>query len=198
MNKIYLSQNHFMDWLQSPDQMLKRCNKNSSKLSEKAQKFCDFGTMIHHRVKLLYPDGIEPTDNRTIETYQSQSKALLKANIPLFEPQFQYDGLFARLDILLPTDGGTWELIEVKSAKNVHDDWVKYTAFLYYISINAGVNISKCSILHLKKYITADIPLNQIFDKTDITDRVINMQNEIVENIEQMREFVKNKESNNV
>jgi hypothetical protein len=193
----YLSQNHFTDWLESPEKMLKRCNKNNSQLTEASKKLCDFGNMIHNRAKLSYPNGIEPTDNRTIDTYQSQSLALLKAGIPVFEPQFQYDGLFARIDILSLTTDDTWELIEVKSAKNIHEDWIKYTAFLYYVCINAGIKISKCSIMHLQEYIYDNTPLDKTFDKTDITGKVINLQEEIVENIKQMRKLA-NKESHDV
>ena len=190
-NKPYLSQNHFADWMQSPKKMLKRCQGKPEELTEEQQKLCKFGHRIHTMAQLLYRDGIEPIDERTIETYQTQSMALLKARIPLFEPQFEYDGLFARIDIMLPVDNDSWELIEVKSAKKIHEDWIRYTAFLYYVCINVGIKVSKCSIMHLKGYIHDDVSIEETFDKTDITGMVLELQKEIKANIKQMRETFK-------
>ena len=191
INKPYLSQNHFLDWLNSPDQMLKRCRNNAIKLTKEQQAFCDFGHSIHAKAQLLYPDGIEPVDDRTFLTFKTQSLALLKARIPLFEPQFQYDGLAAKIDILVPIDDDSWELIEVKSAKKINKDWIAYTAFLYYVCINSGIKISKCSIMHLKGYINDSTPLDEIFDKTDITKQVKKLQGTIVDTICEMRKALK-------
>lgn len=193
-NQAYLSQNHFADWLQSPEKMMQRKRNELPELTEEEKKNCDFGHIIHTMAQLQYRDGIEPVDERTIETYQSQSRALLGARIPLFEAQFEYDGLFARIDIMLPEDDDSWELIEVKSAKEIHEDWVRYTAFLYYVCVNAGIKFSKCSIMHLKSYIDGHTPLEETFDKTEITSKVLMLQPEIEGNIKDMRENLKQRE----
>ena len=45
--------------------------------------------------------------------------------------------------------------------------------------------------MHLEGFIDKNTPLDKTFDKTNITCKVIDLQKEIVENIEQMREIVK-------
>ena len=187
--QIHLSQNHFADWMQSPDIMVKRCRRKTEELTDEQKKLCEFGHMIHSRAKLLYPEGIEPCDNRNFESRMMQSKALLKARIPLFESLFDFNGISAQTDILLPADNDSWELIEVKSNKTVHDTSIQYAAFQYYVCVKTGVKISKVSIMHLKSWVDKNTPLDQIFDKTDITDRVVELQDDTEKNIEKMKEI---------
>jgi len=178
--KICLSQNHFAEWLESPEKMAEWQKHKKRKLTEEEKRLCDFGHEIHSKAKLLYPEGIEPCDNRNFDSRLKQSEALLKAGIPLFEPLFAFDNLSVQVDILNPLEDGSLELLEVKSAKNISEEWIKYTAFQYYVCQKADIKISKVSMMHLKGYIDLqNTPLDEIFDKTDITDKVIELQGEI-------------------
>ena len=177
-NKKSLSQNHYLRWI----------TESKAEMTEEDKKNCEFGHSLHKKAHLLYPNSIEPCDNRSFDSRLEQSEALLKARLPLLEPLFLFDNLSVQVDILNPLSDGTWELIEVKGKKDLLDEWIKYTAFQYYVCINAGVKVSKVSILHLQRYVTENTPLEKIFDKTDITDKVMELQEEIKSEVNRMRE----------
>lgn len=195
-SKKAISQNHYMRFLESGKISGKDEEGNDRVLSATEQQNCEFGHALHKKAQFLYPGGIEPSEGLSFQERLIQSKALLKAEIPLFEPMFEYERASAQVDILVPLDGGGWELVEVKGAKNIVEDWVKYTAFEYFVCVKAGIKIEKVIMLHLKGYVndveTAQI--EEIFDKTDITAKVVSYQEEIEEEINVMREQALKKE----
>ena len=188
--KRSISQNHYMRFLESGKTFDETESGEEGGLSEEERRNCDFGHALHKKAHLLYPDGIELPEGLSFQERLIQSKALLKEEIPLFEPIFEHERISAQVDILAPIDDGSWELLEVKGAKVIPEIWVKYTAFEYFVCIGAGVEIEKVTMLHLKGYVSnvETAPIEEIFDKTDITAKVVEYQSEIEEEIKALRE----------
>lgn len=69
---------------------------------------------------------------------------LLPKRLPLFKVGIAYDGGFARLDILIPDENETWQIIEVKSCTSMKDVNVLDLAFQKYLCEGVGLKISKC------------------------------------------------------
>jgi predicted RNA-binding Zn-ribbon protein involved in translation (DUF1610 family) len=102
-----------------------------------------------------------------------------------------YDNLYARPDMLVPSGDDGWELIEVKSCMMVHESHVRYTGFIYYVCSNCGIRINRCHICHLRGWVEDTTPADRIFEKTDVTERVLLMQDQIRGEIASMRDIVR-------
>ncbi len=180
----FLSQNNFNDWLKNPD-LVWQWHHERDKMpmpSPELQKLFDFGHMMHKKAQELYPNGFEETRNLNYAEHLRNSKKLLERRIPLFELGFQDDNLYSRPDIMVPSGEESWDMIEVKAAPGVHENFVKQVAFMYHVIVRCGVKIKKCFLIHLKKgvYARPEMTPEAIFDKTDITGSVIELQEFIV------------------
>ena len=72
--------------------------------------------------KRLYPGGIEVAEG--IYGYSesiAETDKVISERLPLYEPAFEFNSGFARVDILNPVGEDSWEIIEVKSGTRVKD-----------------------------------------------------------------------------
>lgn len=191
-DKPYLSQNNFNDWMKNPA-LVRTWHHDRAKMPKpdpEVQKLFDFGHLMHKKAQELYPDGFEDTRKLRYNEHLENSLKLLEKRIPLFELGFQHDNLYARPDIMIPSGDDAWNMIEVKSTPKMFDNDVKYVAFLYYVIVKCGIKIDKCYLMLLKKgiYARPEMPAEAIFEKTDITSRIIELQEYIQYAIAEMRE----------
>ena len=68
----------------------------------------------------------------------------------LFEPAFLHNGLFCRVDILVPA-GEEWDIIEVKSTLDIQDIQLPDAAVQKYILEGAGLQVRNTCIMHLNR-----------------------------------------------
>lgn len=194
-DKPYLSQNNFNDWLKNPElvRTWHHDRKNMPKPTPAEQKLFDFGHMMHKKAQELYPDGFEDTRKLGYDEHLENSIKLFERRVPLFELGFQQDNIYARPDIMVPSGDAAWDIIEVKSESDINDDLVKYVAFLYYVIVKCGVKINKCYLMLRKKglYARPEMSAEDIFEKTDITEKIIELQDYIQDAILSMREASK-------
>lgn len=194
--KQFLSQNTFKYYLENPElaRMWHHDRQNMPKPSPEEQKNLDFGHYIGKKAKELYPDGFEETRNLDINEHLENSMRLIKEQrIPLFELGFELDGNYARPDIMLPSENDSWELIEVKGTSHVHENDVKYTAYMYYVITSLGIKISRSYLMLLSKWVDTktEIKAHEVLKKTDISEKVIGLQGYIKDAIASMREVAK-------
>ena len=194
--KPFLSQNTFKYYLENPElaRMWHHERHNMPKPSPEVQKFLDFGHQMHAKAHDLYPDGLEETRKLSYKEHLANSMILIRERrIPLFELGFEFDGNYARPDIMLPSENDSWELIEVKATSHVHDSDVKYTAYLYYVITNLGIKISRAYLMLLTKYVNteSEVKASDVLKKKDITSKVLELQGYIKDAIASMREIVK-------
>ncbi|MFA6294158.1 MAG: hypothetical protein WC637_20375 [Victivallales bacterium] len=187
----YLSQNNFNDWLKNPDlvRMWHHERDMMPKPSPELQKLFDFGHLMHEKAHGLYPSGFEETRKLSYKGHLENSIKLLQRRIPLFELGFQYDNLYSRPDIMIPAEEDSWDMIEVKAAPKVYEDFVKQVAFMYHVIVKCGVKINKCYLMHLKKgvYARPEMPAQDIFEKTDVTGKVLVSQEFIRNSVDSIR-----------
>lgn len=72
------------------------------------------GFQVGELAKILYPDGIEVTEDRQVDQICSTSELLLRDNVVIFEGTVQHGDWVARVDVIRKV-GKKVELIEVKS-----------------------------------------------------------------------------------
>jgi hypothetical protein len=129
--------------------------------------------MIGELAQQLYPASIK-LETENIGTNLKETTASLKLRKPLFEAGFSGNRLYCRVDILNPSAGEAWDIVEVKSTNDVKDEQLYDVAFQRHCCQLNGVKINRCHIMHLnREYVKkGDIDPNQLFITEDVTDRL--------------------------
>src|SRR5690606_7861928 len=78
------------------------------------------GIEVGRAAHRLFPDGLYLDDELDFERHLARSREALSQRRTLFEPAFATGDAYARADVLVPVEGGGWNLIEVKSTTKVH------------------------------------------------------------------------------
>ena len=137
------------------------------------QHVFDQGHMIGELAQQLYSGGIR-LEQENIGANLKETTASLKLRKPLFEAGFSGNRLYCRVDVLNPSGGEAWDIIEVKSTNDVKDEQLYDVAFQRHCSQLNGVKINRCHIMHLnREYIKqGDVDPRQLFVTEDVTDRL--------------------------
>ena len=137
------------------------------------QHVFDQGHMIGELAQQLYPGGIK-LEQENIGANLRETTASLKLHKPLFEAAFSGNRLYCRVDILNPSVGEAWDIVEVKSTNDIKDEQLYDVAFQRHCCQLNGVKINRCHIMHLnREYVKqGDIDPQQLFVTEDVTDRL--------------------------
>ncbi|MEA3229767.1 MAG: DUF2779 domain-containing protein [archaeon] len=197
MGKI-LTKSKYLSGLQCPKLLWITFNQKDliPQTDEATQFTFDQGHIIGELAKKRYPKGIDiQTDD--FKENLNLSKELLKKRVPLFEPAYLKDNIYARADILNPKEDNTWDIIEVKSATKVKDVNIHDVSFQKYCYEKAGLKINKCYLMHLNSsYKREDaIDPEHLFTKTDITDEVNRAITGIKERTDEMLRIIDHKKA---
>jgi hypothetical protein len=145
------------------------------------------GHMIGELAHRLYPGGIKlDTDN--IGENLTATRSSLKMRKPLFEAGFSGNRLYCRVDILNPSAGEAWDIVEVKSTNDVKDEQLYDVAFQRHCCQVAGLQINRCHIMHMnREYVKhGEIDPEQLFTIEDVTDRLAEFADGLEERIANM------------
>lgn len=104
--------------------------------------------------KIFDPDnrGVLIDRENDYQATFASTKHSMQSAIPIFEGGFSADGGSAFSDVLLPDyeDGVlAWQMIEVKGASKVKDEYLDDIAFQAFIARSAGVNLKSVSLAHV-------------------------------------------------
>ena len=137
------------------------------------QHVFDQGHIIGELAQQLYPAGVK-LETENIGANLRETTASLKLRKPLFEAGFSGNRLYCRVDILNPSAGESWDIVEVKSTNDVKDEQLYDVAFQRHCCQLNGVKINRCHIMHLnREYVKqGDIDPRQLFVTEDVTDRL--------------------------
>ncbi len=151
----------------------------------------DQGHLVGELAKKLFPEGINvPFDDFMGNIYRT--KQLLEERKPLFEPGFMAGGLYARLDILNPSTGHGWDIIEVKSTTSVKNEHIDDMAFQKICCEKQGLLIVRCFLAHINNQYVKDGELDpfHLFTVEDITDKVKSASTGINNRIVEMQKII--------
>jgi hypothetical protein len=151
------------------------------------QHIFDQGHMIGALAQQLYAGGIR-LEQENIGANLRETTASLKLRKPLFEAGFSGNRLYCRVDILNPSDGESWDIVEVKSTNDVKDEQLYDVAFQRHCCQLNGVKINRCHIMHLnREYVKQDdIDPRQLFVTEDVTDRLAEFSDGLETSIAEM------------
>ncbi|MBU0580785.1 MAG: DUF2779 domain-containing protein [Candidatus Margulisbacteria bacterium] len=164
-------------------------------MDEDTKATIEQGKLVGEYAKKLYPQGVNvPT--KTFMGRINNSKELVQKRVPLFEPGFMVEDCYAQADILLPVEENEWDIIEVKSATQVKDEYYDDVAFQKYVYEKAGLKIRNCFVLHINnQYMKiGELDLKELFIEEDITEQVVARQVDIPSNLIEFRKIIYTKQ----
>lgn len=113
----------------------------------------DDGHQVGDCAKRLFPDGVEIPLDQGLTHAIRETKRAIRERETLFEATFLHrseaGSTLARTDILVPVDGGAWDLVEVKGSTSVKEVYLQDVAFQRIVVEGAGLRVRSCRLLHL-------------------------------------------------
>lgn len=147
-----------------------------------AQNVFDTGTRVGQLAQELFPNGtVIPFDGTTFSEKIALTQSLIENGVEtIYEATFGYDGILVMVDILHKGSNG-WEIYEVKSSTEVKNVYLHDASVQYYVLNGAGLKIKSTNIIHINnKYIRGtDLEIEKLFTIVNITDEVIELQENI-------------------
>ena len=141
----------------------------------------------------LFPGGVEiPYDGLSHGEQISRTASAVAGKQPvIYEATFSHDGVFVKADLLRHVRGG-WELYEVKSSTGIKDVYYSDVAIQYYVLTGAGLNVRKAFVVYVNnQYVRkGEIDVNGLFTLEDITEKVVELQGSIPEELKNMRRML--------
>lgn len=151
----------------------------------------DAGHEIGKLAQQVFPNGKDATeafgDNWGLAI--KRTAEWLTAGIEtIYEASFSHSGGFAALDILHHSPTECWA-IEVKSSAELKDYYFTDAAFQYWVLDKCGVKPDRFFLMHLNKSYTKSGNINpdELFVLTDITDQILQLQEETGNNLERFQ-----------
>ncbi|MCV3356036.1 DUF2779 domain-containing protein [Campylobacter sp. RKI_CA19_01122] len=149
----------------------------------------------------LFPNGVKiEFEGGSFDEKYEQTKKLLENNQEvIYEATFCYDGILIMIDILQNTKDGLI-INEVKSSTSLKDVYIDDCALQYYVLSNLNYKIKQVNLIHLNnEYYRGDfLDINQLFKFNDITDKVIQNQEEVRKNLKYFEEILSKNEEPNI
>ena len=193
MNKIYLSKSGYCQCVQCKKILWLNKYKPDTAAGGDKEAIFETGRKVGELAKGLFGEYEDIPFDKNYSVMIDKTEELLqeKPNI-ITEASFSYNNNFCRVDILKNDVDGV-EIYEVKSSTKLKDIHLDDAAFQYFVLSNLGLNVKKVCIVHInsKTYIRGkDLDINQLFNIVDVTDIVLQKQDEVRNNIDAINEFM--------
>jgi len=156
------------------------------------QAIFDQGKRVGEVARKLYPFGIKMEREQMPEKMHASSMEALKMRRPLFEAGLIYGRTYALPDILVPVEGDSWDLVEVKSAAEVKEEHLIDAAFQKYVYTGAGLKIRRCYLMHINtEYVRhEEIEPKKLLTKKDITEAIEPYLSGIKDQVDSLLEII--------
>lgn len=190
-----LSKSKYCNGLQCPKLLWVHYN-DKERLPEwdaSAQARFDGGHRIGELAKSLFPGGIEiEFRSGAFPEMIEETRVALAQRKPIFEATFSCDNAYAQADVLVPVDGGAWDVVEVKSSTEVKDVYLNDLAFQVRLYEAAGLKINRCFIMHVNnQYVReGELDVEQLLIKEDVTEAVRALVHDVRPNMDRMLETI--------
>jgi len=164
-------------------------------LSDFEKNLLKSGQEVEEWGRKLFPNGILIESSKQ-EAVEDTKRLLKEGKKVIFQAAFEAEGLYVMVDILEWNDKNKyWIINEVKASttekneeKKKKDEYLFDAGFQYIVLKLAGCKIGKVNLLELNKEYVKKGEINpfQLFVKTDITEEVRNLEEEISRDIREM------------
>jgi len=168
----------------------------ASEITPAQQALFDMGHEVGRLATQRHPGGvlIEEDHFHHEEAVHSTLSAMRDPHVAaIYEAAFISDGVRVRVDILERLNHEAWKLIEVKSATSVKDLYLTDVAVQYHVLSGSGLKINSAGILHMNNqyvYNGIQLDLEGLFAFSDITEEVLDLQNDIPSQLADLKEIL--------
>lgn len=153
----------------------------------------DSGTDVGILAQQLFPGGIDFTygDGTLAEQLQRTTAAITSGATTLYEATFEHGGMLVKTDILHRGMDG-WELYEVKSATGCKEVYLDDIAVQWWTLLGCGIELVRAGLIHINnQYVRqGDIDVQQLFSIIDVSDKILNRQKLLGEEIIRQQELL--------
>jgi len=143
--------------------------------------------------KELFPNGVEiEFDSSNFNGMIEKTKELITNGTKvIYEATFSEDGIFAMADILVK-NGNAWDIYEVKASTHTKEYYKNDTAIQWY-ALSKAISLNRAYVVHINNQYIRDGELNirELFTIDDITDIVLEKQDDIKPQLLEMEEMLK-------
>ena len=175
-------------------------------LDDKTRNILETGEEINELARSYFKDGVNATIDDYFDILKAQdfTKELVSKNHQIiFEATAidKTDNSHARIDILQRNeDGASFNLIEVKGSTKAEKYHIDDLAFQYHIFTKAGFKIDKCLLMLINNEyrLKGEINPQEFFKFEDITDQVLEKQNEVEAKKQELIKILNNKNQPNI
>ena len=196
--KIIISKSKYMSGLQCPKYMWYQVHaREDIPEPDFSTRFMFHqGHLVGEYAKKLFPDGIDLGKMRDIREQLEKTRAVLAERKPVFEASISSGNVYSRVDILKPAPGDTWDIIEVKSATTLKEDYIKDVAFQKYTFLDAGIKIDNCylAVINSDYVKNGDIDPEELFYIHDITEQADELLKDMPERLDGMIKMLESPE----
>ena len=173
MKDNLITKDLFLTALQCPVRAWNEMNLTTPKLLTTYDKFIlEEGLDIHKKAQHLFPDGLLITGDNISAAIRT-AELLNDPDIStLFEATFMIHNGITKADILRKTTSGL-HLYEIKSGLNPSEEYLDDIAYTTMICKQAGMPLSKCSLLLIDRDYRHGMPITALFKEHDCTEQVL-------------------------
>ena len=201
MNNISLTKSKYCKGVQCP-KILWMDKYKQDVLGEKTDdSVFEQGKEVGELAKGLFGDYVDIPYNENRAVMVENTEILLCDKKVITEASFRYDGNFCSVDILKNDSEGV-EIYEVKSTSNLekrYDIYIHDVAYQYFVLSNLGLNVKRACIVYLDKEYRrhGELDINQLFKIKDVTDEVLEKQEEVKDIVAMIKEFMESHHNDN-
>jgi len=181
--KIIISKSKYMAGLQCPKYMWYQVHaRDEIPEPDFSTRFMfSQGHLVGEYAKKLYPEGIDLGKVPDISRQLAMTSELIEERKTIFEASISTGNVYCRADVLKPAGGDAWDIIEVKSATTLKEEYMKDVAFQKYSFGLAGIKITGCylAVINSEYVRDGEIDPESLFNVHDISEQVEELQPEI-------------------
>jgi hypothetical protein len=191
---IHLTKSRYMAGLQCPRRLWLRVHEPLPYEEPALGTPLDIGQEIGRKAHLLFPGGVEVTEEPWEHAQAVVRTTALMADVSvpaIFEAAFEYDGIRIRVDVLERLSSGAWGLREVKSSSGLKKHYIDDIALQVYVLRGAGVALPSIELLHVNTgYLrgACGIVWPEFFARLDVGDAVATALADLPGRLPAMRE----------
>ncbi|MDF1884558.1 DUF2779 domain-containing protein [Sulfurimonas sp. SAG-AH-194-C21] len=159
-----------------------------------AESSFNTGYQVGDLAKELFPNGVEiEFDSADFKGMIQKTNELIASGTQvIYEAVFSENGIFAMADILVK-NGDAWDIYEVKASTHTKEYHENDTAIQWYALSNT-ITLNRAYVVHINnEYVrNGELNVKELFTIDDITDIVLEKQEDIKPQLIEMKEILDN------
>ena len=191
---MHLSKSKYCEGVQCEKILWLNEHKPDNMVDKGSEAILETGRKVGELAKGLFGDYEDVAYDSNISVRIEKTQNLLNdcPNV-ITEASFSYDNNFCSVDILKNNADGI-EIYEVKSSTEIKDIYLDDVAYQYFVLTNAGLKVKKAAIVYINnEYIRgSELDMAQLFNIENVTDIVLEKQDEIKTNIDVFNDLGQN------